>query len=208
MKNELERLRGALARQTAPATDRPRDAAVLVPLVETAEGYALLYEVRSATLRRQPGEVCFPGGGIEGAETPREAALRETWEELAIPPEAVTLLGTLPLAEHSSRRRVYPVVGAVSQAAVEEARPSPAEVGRIFTVPVDWLLANPPSRTSFTLAPEHLEGQPPAAQRFLKDYRLRQEALYWPWDGETIWGLTARITWQLLTCWADVFHSL
>ncbi|MCD8367321.1 MAG: CoA pyrophosphatase [Clostridiales bacterium] len=208
MKNELERLRGALARQAAPAADRPQAAAVLVPLVETEEGCALLYEVRATTLRRQPGEVCFPGGGIEGAETPREAALRETWEELAIPPEAVTLLGTLPLAEHSSRRQVYPVVGVVPQAAVERAQPSPAEVGRIFTVPVDWLLANPPSRTSFTLAPEHLEGQPPAARRFLKDYRLRQEAMYWPWDGETIWGLTARITRQLLTCWAEVFHSL
>ncbi|MCD8086152.1 MAG: CoA pyrophosphatase [Clostridiales bacterium] len=208
MKEELEGLRRALARQTAPAGERVREAAVLVPLVETEGGYALLYEVRAATLRRQPGEVCFPGGGIEGAETPSEAALRETWEELAIPPERVTLLGELPMAVHSTLRRVYPVVGVLPQAAVEGARPSPAEVGRIFTVPLDWLLHNPPSRAAYTLAPERLEEQPPEVQDFLKGYRFRQEALYWRWDGETIWGLTARITWQLLNCVDGVFHSL
>ncbi len=181
---------------------------MLVPLVETEEGYALLYEVRAATLRRQPGEVCFPGGGIEGAETPSEAALRETWEELAIPPERVTLLGALPMAVHSTLRRVYPVVGVLPQAAVEGARPSPAEVGHIFTVPLDWLRNNPPSRAAYTLAPERLEAQPPEVQDFLKGYRFRQEALYWRWDEETIWGLTARITWLLLNCADGVFHSL
>ena len=46
--------------------------AVLVPLVEGEEGPALLYEVRAGSLRRQPGEVCFPGGKMEGSESPEE----------------------------------------------------------------------------------------------------------------------------------------
>ena len=58
---------------------------VLVPLVEREGGLSLLYEVRAGSLRRQPGEVCFPGGRLEGAESPEECALRETWEELGIP---------------------------------------------------------------------------------------------------------------------------
>lgn len=58
---------------------------MLVPLVERPEGLCLLYEVRADTLGRQPGEVCFPGGRIEGVESPEECALRETEEELSIP---------------------------------------------------------------------------------------------------------------------------
>ena len=34
--------------------------AVLAPLVAQKEGLSLLFEIRAGTLRRQPGEVCFP----------------------------------------------------------------------------------------------------------------------------------------------------
>ena len=47
--------------------------AALVPLVEGEEGPALLYEVRAGSLRRQPGEVCFPGGRVEAASSSHEA---------------------------------------------------------------------------------------------------------------------------------------
>ena len=63
---------------TPKLQDVNREYAVLVPLVERPEGLSLLYEVRAHTLRRQPGEVCFPGGRIEGVESPEECALRET----------------------------------------------------------------------------------------------------------------------------------
>ena len=48
--------------------DGRRSYAVLVPLVEREDGIHVLYEVRALTLRRQPGEVCFPGGHIEAGE--------------------------------------------------------------------------------------------------------------------------------------------
>ena len=56
--------------------------AVLVPLVYRKGEPWLLFEVRADTLGRQPGEVCFPGGRMEGVETPTDCALRETEEEL------------------------------------------------------------------------------------------------------------------------------
>mgnify|MGYP002557000261 CR=1 FL=1 len=51
--------------------------AVVIPLIKTAAGYEVLFEVRASGLRQQPGEICFPGGGAEDGETPWQTAERE-----------------------------------------------------------------------------------------------------------------------------------
>ena len=61
---ELDALTRLLARRQPGLMDATGRYAVLVPMVEGEEGLSLLYEVRAHTLRRQPGEVCFPGGRI------------------------------------------------------------------------------------------------------------------------------------------------
>ena len=61
-----------------------RHSSVLIPIFETERGYELLFCKRSMTLRRQPGDVCFPGGSREGDESAIETALRETCEEIGI----------------------------------------------------------------------------------------------------------------------------
>ncbi|NLF34936.1 MAG: CoA pyrophosphatase, partial [Clostridiales bacterium] len=68
---------------------------VLVPLVERDGALFLLFERRADTLAHQPGEVCFPGGFMEPGESPEACALRETEEELAIPPSTIRILGRL-----------------------------------------------------------------------------------------------------------------
>ena len=42
-----------------------KDCAVLIPLVERADGLHLLFEQRSSKMKTQPGDVCFPGGRME-----------------------------------------------------------------------------------------------------------------------------------------------
>ena len=128
--------------------------AVLVPLVEGEEGPALLYEVRAGSLRRQPGEVCFPGGKMEGSESPEECALRETWEELSIPQPAVEVVAQLDFLTHQGGFAMYPVLGILSPEGVEQLRPSPAEVKETFLVPVEFFREHPPMEYTYDMVPE------------------------------------------------------
>ena len=110
---ELKGLEALLKDRTPGLMDSKRAYAVLVPLVEQNGELCLLYEVRARTLRRQPGEVCFPGGLMEKGETPEDCALRETWEELAIPDRCVRLLGRLDFIAHRANFIMYPILGLV-----------------------------------------------------------------------------------------------
>ena len=57
----------------------------MLPLIEINNETHVLFEVRSLNLRRQPGEICFPGGKIEQDDVDqRQCAIRETSEELGI----------------------------------------------------------------------------------------------------------------------------
>ena len=176
--------------------------AVLVPLAQGPKGPSLLYEVRAKTLRRQPGEVCFPGGLMEKGETPEDCALRETWEELAIPDRCVRLLGRLDFIAHRANFIMWPVLGVVDSAALERMVPSPAEVEEVFFVPLSHLLRTPPIEYTYELVPTPAENFPYEIIGIPKNYRWqngRENVPVYPWEGRAIWGLTGRITRNLIS---------
>jgi len=196
-----EELSGLLEGRRPGLMDVQGEYAVLVPLVECGDGLSLLYEVRSRTMRRQPGEVCFPGGRVEGAESPEACALRETEEELSIPPSAVRVLGRLDFIAHRAGFVMYPVLGLVERGAVDRMTLNPGEVDETFLVPLKHLLEHPPMEYSYELLPQPGEDFPYETVGIPRDYRWqrgREVVPVYPWKENAIWGLTGRITRHLI----------
>ena len=154
---------------------RVKCAAVLVPLVWHANEWHLLYTRRTDKVESHKGQVSFPGGACdEGETTPEQTALREAEEEVGINPQDVKVLGRLVNLITITYFRVTPVVGVVKWPTV--FRVGEHEVARVFTIPLGWL-ANPSNRWQF---------ERPGTQRSLIAYH--------PYDGELLWGATARMT--------------
>ncbi|MBQ5859289.1 MAG: CoA pyrophosphatase [Selenomonadales bacterium] len=169
-------------------------AAVILPLVRTEDGLALLFEVRASTLRRQPNEICFPGGKVECGEDALGAALREGAEEIGWKKDTMTLVGALDYVITPSRARIYPFV--VTVADWEKMRLSEGEVAEVFTVPVRFFLENEPNECEMELATRAGKGFPldkipfaSEAYRTKRAYRVR----WYEYGGRVIWGLTANI---------------
>ena len=197
---DQETLRRKLAEHRPSLQQARGEFAVLVPLVEGPEGLSLLYEVRPAKLHHHSGEVCFPGGRMEPGETPRQCALRETWEELGIPESAVTVIGEMDFIHIRAGSLLRPVLGEVDPAALAAMRPAPEEVAGTFLLPLRELKAHPPE--------VYLYRQPVEAPDFpYADAGVPADYPWRPWRLEVpvyhglpyhLWGITARITMDLL----------
>ncbi len=154
---------------------RLKCAAVLIPLVWQDDEWHLLFTRRTDRVESHKGQVSFPGGACdEGETTPEETALREADEEIGLHPRDVKVLGRIANMITITYFRVTPVVGVIRWPNV--FRVGEHEVARVFTIPLAWL-ANPMNRWEF---------QMPGRNRTLIAYH--------PYDGELLWGATARMT--------------
>ena len=114
-------------------------AAVLVGLIERAEGMTVLLTRRTQSLSSHGGQISFPGGRIEPNDAaPVRTALREAEEEIGLAPARVEILGRLANYVVGTGYRITPVVGLVDppQQFVRDAR----EVAEIFEVPLETVM--------------------------------------------------------------------
>ena len=198
---ELDRLNDLLREYEPTLMDTTGRFAVLVPLVQREDGLHVLYEVRALTLRRQPGEVCFPGGHIEVGETPEQCALRETEEELGIPMEKIRVLGRLDFIAHRANFIMYPILALIDGETADRMNICEAEVGETFEVPLSHLLTTEPIEYDYELIPTPARNFPYEILNIPRDYKWQigsENVPVYPWQGHAIWGLTGRITRHLV----------
>lgn len=159
-----------------------RKAAVIMPLLLAEGEWQVLFTRRSDTVQNHKGQVSFPGGASEEMDAgPAETACRELQEEIGISSEDVKVLGQLQDMRTITSFTVTPVIGVIPWPVV--VSPNPNEVARVFTIPLCWLAD-----------PDHWEER---LYRLL-DGSEHPVIFYDEYDGELLWGVTARIVLNFL----------
>ncbi|HEY9156957.1 CoA pyrophosphatase [Candidatus Binatus sp.] len=168
----------------AALANKSNAAAVLMPLFERAGGLHVIYIRRSDHVASHRGQVAFPGGRVDPVDaTLLDAALREAHEEVGIHPSTVEVVGAFPTMQTTTSGIVVaPFVGVIPSDA--PLRPQISEVAEIFDVPLT-ALRDPKFRGEYEWKSDGPAGRSSKFPAIL--YR-----------GQVIWGLTLRITLNLL----------
>lgn len=155
-----------------------RPAAALLLLYPHGDVWHVPLTVRGSQLRHHTGQISLPGGRIDQGESVEDAALREAYEELGVPPASVEVLGRLtPLPIPVSGHLLHPVVGlALERPAFRLAAD---EVDRLIEVPLTEL-----RRADVVKWEERMRSRPPQGL---------MDVPYFEIDDAHVWGATAMV---------------
>jgi len=155
-------------------------ASVLIPLLESEGELFVLLTQRSEHLHSHAGQVSFPGGKQDTQDAnSMETALRETHEEIGLPPEKVEIIGTLDQILSLHYYLVTPFVALIPNDFVPI--PNTGEIEAIFKVPLTFFMNGDNHWTE--------EFKTPIATVL---------AHHFDFQGYDIWGLTAKLILRLL----------
>ena len=151
--------------------------AVLVPLIPQEEEVQILLMKRpERETDPYSGQVCFPGGALEKDDCDMlDCALRESTEELGIPPEAVEIIAELDWQQTGFQHAVKPYVGWIE--APLKLKPNPAEVDKVLYLP----------------ARRVKPGLFRTRGHWVDPHGREREILSFQLSKHEVWGLTARI---------------
>ena len=180
---------------------------VVIPLIEKDGQTYILFEKRSELLKFQPGEICFPGGRIEGNESAIDAAIRECREELLINENddtQIDIITSMRPMIGPSNSIVFPHVAKISN---YDGAFSSSEVACILEYPINYLLNIKPSHDTINRTSIPSDTFPFELIPGGKDYSWGSRKLdmwFYETDGHIIWGFTAR----LLHIFLDIFRTI
>ena len=130
-----------------------------------SDATALLLTRRAAGLSAHAGQWAMPGGRIDGAETPEQAALRELAEEVGLPLSAEAICGRLDDYATRSGYVITPVV--VWAGAARELTPNPGEVASIHRIPASEMLRDDAPLLNHVKGAEHPVLRMPVGERWI-----------------------------------------
>lgn len=174
--------------------DALRKYAVFLPLVRKDGELQVLFQERAHHLKRQPGEICFPGGRIEKSDrSAEEAAMRETCEELGLSRADLSCYGPLDFIIEP-HRVIYPFAGEIVHP--ERIAMNREEVARLHYAPLERLLAAAPEEHVVDVLVRPKEDFPfdvLTNERGPMWKRWEYSIFFYRFGTFTVWGLTARI---------------
>lgn len=169
-------------------------ASILIPIIKIEDSYYILFEVRSKNLRTQPSEISFPGGKIENGETPMDAAIRETCEELGTSEDNIEIISQLDLLITHMNLIIHPYLGILNN--INHLDINKDEVDHTFLVPITHLIENKPKyyKNKLEVIPD--DKFPYDIIPNKENYKFQESSypvLFYEYKDYVIWGLTARI---------------
>lgn len=172
--------------------ERMKRSSVIIPLVKIKDEICVLFEVRAKKLKSQPGDICFPGGKIDGNETPKEAALREFFEELSV--TNIQVINELDTVVRYDGIIIHPFLGIVED--VNEIDINENEVDHVFYVPLNYLITHKYMEVNSKINIDRPKEFPYDLIMNKKNYKFREasyRSLFYKYENYNIWGITAEI---------------
>ena len=130
---------------------------------------------RSQNVEHHKGQISLPGGVVEENESKKNAAIRETNEEIGVDKNSIKIIGSLtPFYIPVSNFHIFPYVGWAEEK--PHTKVQDTEVRRVFSVSINDLILE----DNLKIKKDYFSNTPVTVP-------------YFDLNGETVWGATSMI---------------
>lgn len=192
--NLLEKIQDFFSEYEPKALHVKKKYSVLIPIIMVKGFPHILYEIRSQHIS-QPGDTSFPGGKVEPGESNRDAAIRETIEELQIPADSIHIVGEMDFIVQSNTI-IHSFIGEIKGIDIKDIVWN-EEVAEIYTVPLRYFMENEPDYYSVDMMVNYPKDFSYDRIPNGKNYKFRNaqnKIAFYNLEDHYLWGFTASLT--------------